>query len=88
MPARDPALRRQNASIAALERWSREDPRANAERGQRGLVAKFEKEARAADPDASDAEIARRGQCAYRAHQIRNAKASAAARKARASGAA
>jgi len=84
MAAADPRIASQNASIAALRRWSREDPRANAERGQRGLVARFEREAREADPGASDAEIARRGQCAYREHMIRLAKASGAVRRARA----
>jgi hypothetical protein len=75
---------RLRASIAANTRWSREDPEVNAARGQAGLVAKFEREAREADPDAPDIEIARRAACAYRAHMQRLALASSRARKARA----
>ena len=45
-------------------------------------MARFEREARAADPDASDAEIARRAQAAHRAHMTRLALASSKARKA------
>lgn len=63
-----PGQRKARGSIAALERWSREDPAANAARGQAGLRAKFEREAREADPQASDAEIGRRAECAYQAH--------------------
>jgi hypothetical protein len=63
-----PEQRKLRASLAALDRWSREDPAANAARGQAGLRAKFEREAREADPQASDAEIARRAECAYQAH--------------------
>jgi hypothetical protein len=69
--------------IAANARWSREDPAGNAARGQRGLAAKFEKEARAADPGASDAEIARRAESARKAHMARLAFASSKARAAR-----
>jgi hypothetical protein len=86
--ASDPAHASRNAAIAAYSRWSREDPALNARRGQAGLVARFEREAREADPGASDAEIARRGMAGYRAHMLRVANASVAARKARASGAA
>jgi hypothetical protein len=70
------------AQIAANTRWSREDPAENAARGQVGLAAKFEREAREADPAASDAEIARRAQAAYRAHMQSLALASSKARKA------
>jgi hypothetical protein len=62
------AQRSRNASIAALERWAREDPAVNAARGQAGLRARFEREARAEDPGASEAEIARRAQVRYRLH--------------------
>jgi hypothetical protein len=70
MPARDPAERSRIASIAALTRWSREDPAANAARGQAGLVAKFEAEV---DPnhELPEAERHRRAWCAYRAHMKR-----------------
>jgi hypothetical protein len=84
MAASDPAHASRNAAIAAYTRWSREDPGPNAQRGQAGLIAKFEREAREADPLASDREIARRGMAGYRAHMIRIANASAKARKARA----
>ena len=40
----------ERASVAALSRWSREDPRANAERGQAGLRAKFLREIDAEPP--------------------------------------
>jgi hypothetical protein len=83
-----PAQRSLRASIAANTRWSREDPAANAARGQAGLLARFEREARAADPDAPDAEIARRTEAAHRAHMQRLALASSKARKAGGSNAA
>jgi hypothetical protein len=38
------------AKIAAYARWAKEDPAANAARGQAGLLAKFEREAREAEP--------------------------------------
>jgi hypothetical protein len=44
------------ASIAAYTRWSQENPAANAARGQAGLLARFEREIRAADPTLPDAE--------------------------------
>ena len=80
------AQRSCNASIAALERWSREDPAANAARGQAGLRDRFEREARQADPGITDAEAARRGECAYRAHMKRMARDREAARARRAGG--
>lgn len=78
------AQRSLRASIAANTRWSREDPAANAARGQAGLLAKFEAEIRAADPDLPDAEVARRATSARRAHMQRLALASSKARRARA----
>jgi hypothetical protein len=78
--------RRERASIAALTRWSRENPAANAARGQAGLLARFEREAREADPTASDAEIVRRAECARKAHMQRMAFASSKARGARKAG--
>jgi hypothetical protein len=80
------AQRSRIASIAALEHWAREDPAENARRGQAGLVAKFEKQARAEDPDASDAEIARRAQVRYRLHFKRMAADRERARAARKAG--
>ena len=81
-----PEQRSRRASIAALERWSRENPTANAACGQAGLRARFEREAREADPGITDAEARRRGECAYRAHMKRMANASSEARAARKAG--
>ena len=68
------------ASIAAHTRWSKEDPAANAQRGQAGLLARFDREVREAEPRLSEAEYARRAQSAYRAHMGRLALASSKAR--------
>jgi hypothetical protein len=75
-----PEQRRLRASIAANARWSREDPAANAARGQAGLLARFEREARQAEPGLGDAEYARRAQAAHRAHMGRLALASSKSR--------
>lgn len=66
-----PTQRTLRARIAANTRWSQENGKANAVRAQRGLRAKFEREARAQWPDLPDAEITRRGEAAYRAHMTR-----------------
>jgi hypothetical protein len=68
MPAKDPADRHSIATIAALTRWSNEDPRATAERGQAGLQRKFFD---ATDPTLPEAERQRRAHAAYRAHMTR-----------------
>ena len=68
MPAKDPADRKAIATIAALSRWSQEDPKATAERGQAGLQAKFYNQT---DPSLPEAERQRRGHAAYRAHMAR-----------------
>ena len=81
-----PEQRTLRASIAAHTRWSKEDPAANAARGQAGLLARFEREARAADPGLPDAEVARRAQSAYQAHMGRLSFASSKARAARKAG--
>jgi hypothetical protein len=73
------------ARIAANVRWSREDPAATAARGQAGLLARFDREARAAEPGLSEAEYARRAESARRAHMGRLALASSKARSRRAS---
>ena len=75
--------RQLRASIAAHTRWSKENPAANAARGQAGLAARFEREARDAEPGLDDAEYARRAEHAYQAHMKRLALASARARGAR-----
>jgi hypothetical protein len=66
-----PAQRSQRASIAALTRWSREDPAATAARGQAGLLEKFRREALAADPQVAEPELTRRAEAARRAHMKR-----------------
>jgi hypothetical protein len=81
-----PTQRSLRASIAAHTRWSAEDPAANAARGQAGLLAKFEREIRAADPTLPDAEVARRAESARQAHMARLALASSKARGARKAG--
>jgi len=81
-----PEQRTLRASIAAHTRWSAEDPAANAARGQAGLLAKFEREARAAHPTLPDAEVTRRAASARKAHMARLAFASSKARKARKAG--
>lgn len=83
MPSHDPADRRAVATIAALTRWSKEDPKANAERGQAGLVAKFRRQVDPAN-QLPEAERERRAQAAYRAHMQRLALASSKARRAHA----
>lgn len=75
-----PEQRRLRAQIAALTRWSREDPAANAARGQAGLLAKFEREV---DPDQilPLAERTRRAEAARRAHMHQLAFRSSKARR-------
>ena len=80
-----PAQRSLRAQIAANARWSQENPAANAARGQAGLLAKFEREIRAAHPDLADTEVARRAEAARKAHMARMAFASSKARAARGS---
>ena len=86
MPRLTPEQRRLRASIAANDRWSRENPAATAARGQAGLLTKFEREARQAEPGLTEAEYARRAQAAHRAHMGRLALASSKARAARKAG--
>jgi len=81
-----PEQRTLRASIAAHTRWSAEDPAANAARGQAGLLAKFEREAREHEPGLTDAEYARRAESARKAHMARLAFNSSKARGARKAG--
>jgi hypothetical protein len=81
-----PQQRTLRASIAAHARWSREDPSENAARGQAGLLAKFDREAREAEPGLTEAEYVRRAQSAYRAHMGRLALASSKPRARKAGG--
>lgn len=85
-----PEQRSQRARIAALTRWAAEDPKANADRGQRGLLAKFLREVDAAaaakGETLTDVERHRRAEAARKAHMARLAFASAKARAARKGG--
>lgn len=72
------------ARLAALTRWSTEDPRPTAERAQRGLRARFERETRERFPNLPGDELARRAEAAFKAHMARLAFASSKARAARA----
>jgi hypothetical protein len=77
-----PTQRSQRARIAALTRWSREDPAATAARGQAGLMARFVDQV---DPDRvlPEAERQRRAEAARRAHMAQLAFRSAKARAGR-----
>lgn len=61
----------QRARIAAHTRWAGENPAKNARRGQAGLLARFEREARTKAPGLDDAEYARRARHALKAHMSR-----------------
>jgi hypothetical protein len=76
-----PEQRVMRARIAAHARWSKEDPRPTAERGQEGLLRRFEAEV---DPDSQlpPEERRRRAESARRAHMTRLALASSKARRA------
>lgn len=63
--------RRQRARIAALERWSREDPTANAARGQQGLLDKFRRQILDEFPGLVEPELTRRAEARRRAHMQR-----------------
>jgi hypothetical protein len=87
VPPLTPEQRRQRARIAALTRWASENPAGTGERAQAGLLARFEREAREAEPGLTDAEYARRAECARQAHMQRIAFASSRARSLRRAGA-
>jgi hypothetical protein len=74
-----PGQRSIRARIAAHARWAKEDPRATAERGQAGLLARFEREV---DPDSQlpPAERRRRAESRRREHMARLGLASSKAR--------
>jgi hypothetical protein len=87
--ALDRATHPRTALTACIDRhqhrWSKEDPAANALRGQRGLRARFIREAFEAEPGITDAEAERRAEHAYKAHMARLAFASSKARSRKAS---
>lgn len=70
MAAADPKRRSQNARIAALSRWSKEDPREGTRPAREGRLAAF---ARRVDPDGTlpGEERDRRARCAMRAEMAR-----------------
>lgn len=59
------------ARAAALTRWSRENGRANAMRGQAGLRGRFRREVEAENPGLPPAELERRTDCRFRAHMAK-----------------
>ena len=77
-----PEQRSTRARIAALTRWSKEDPKAQAQRMQDGMMDRFRREV---DPDGTlpAAERERRAVAARKAHMQRLALASSKARGAR-----
>ena len=77
-----PEQRSTRARIAALSRWSREDPKAQGRKMQAGLMDRFRREV---DPNGElpEAERERRAVAARRAHMQRLALASSKSRKAR-----
>lgn len=74
------------ARKAAHDRWANEDPSVNAARGQAGLRAKFDRQAREATPGLTEAEYARRAHHLYMAHMAGVAFASSKARARKANG--
>jgi hypothetical protein len=78
-----PEQRTLRAKANAHKRWASEDPKANAIRGQAGLRAKFEREARAKWPDLPEDVIQRRSDHALKAHMLSLALKSSKARTAR-----
>jgi hypothetical protein len=61
----------QRARIAALTRWSREDPRAQAQRAQAGLLDKFRREVLEEFPGLQEPELSRRAEARRRLHMER-----------------
>lgn len=87
MPAQDPQDRRDIARLAALTRWSREDPTRQARIAQAGLRERF---AREVDEEAAEAgetllpaERERRIECKRRAFYVDLARRSRIARRAK-----
>ncbi|MCP2255091.1 hypothetical protein LY13_003865 [Prauserella aidingensis] len=75
-----PEQRSQRARIAALARWAKESPGANAARGQAGLLERFRREVLDADPEIVEPELSRRAEAARRLHMQRLAFKSSRAR--------
>jgi hypothetical protein len=64
-----PSQRTQRARIAALKRWSQEDPQANA--GQAGPLDRFRREIVAEQGDIAEPELTRRAEARRREHMAR-----------------
>lgn len=65
-----PEQRTMRARKAALTRWSRETPAANAQRGQAGLLDRFRRQVLEHDPSVTEPELTRRAEALRRAHMI------------------
>jgi hypothetical protein len=81
-----PQQRTLRAKIAINTRWANEDGRANAIRANKGLQAKFVREAREKFPNLPESDIHRRAAAAFRAHMSRLALKLSKARAARRGG--
>ena len=81
-----PEQRTLRAKKAAFTRWANEDGQANAVRAQKGLYAKFEREAAEKFPDLTPVARAKRAEAAYHAHMVGLALKSSTARAARKGG--
>jgi hypothetical protein len=79
-----PEQRSQRARMAALARWSREDPKQTAQRASSGLRARIERETAEKFPGLDPAELARRADAAFRLHMTRLSFKSSRVRQARA----
>lgn len=80
-----PEQRKQRARIAALTRWSKEDPTTNARRAQAGLLDKFRREILAEQGDITEPELTRRAEARRRQHMARMSYEASKARSNRAS---
>lgn len=65
-----PEQRQLRARKAALVRWSRENPAANAARGQAGLLDRFRKQVLKHDASIVEPELTRRAEALRRAHMV------------------
>lgn len=83
MAAADPHRRRTNASIAALTRWSKQDPKQGTAAARKGWRARFENQV---DPEGTlpADELHRRTERAIKAHMMRLGQRSGDVRRERA----
>ena len=71
MAAATPEARSLAASVAAYSRWAHEDPVANAQRAQAGLLEKFRREVLDRDPAATEPDLTKRAERLRSAHMRR-----------------